>query len=301
MATAGVSETPTIRGSFGENILGTKTVARPIVKGSLIGVDALVNSGGITRLGANNLTAVIDTGASHSAIDNKVIEKLGLQTNSHNVPGSSALGNFSASSVRARIYFDEANYSFISDFLASVATQPDCDVILGMNLLDDCRVNISRKRNLVELGANVTLPELASGARKEDGFFGPIYRGQQPNTFSPMLHVSVQPPGGGPKVRARALIDTGAAVCVLSKTLVHSLKLNPVGTTDLVGIAGVSKINTYAATVIFPTAERGASVVCGASDMDEFFDLIIGWEVLGNWSLHFSIKDDIFRFVSDPL
>jgi predicted aspartyl protease len=233
--------------------------------------------------------------------DRRVVERLGLQGNAKNLPGSSALGKISSSSVPAGFYFDEADYSLIANFLVSDFSHEDCDVLLGMDMLDDCRVNISRKKNLVEFGANVILPELAADARKEDGYFGPLFKGQRPSMFSPMLRVSIQPAGGGATIPARALVDTGAQVCVFSKRLVNSLNLNPVGTTDLAGGAGVSTVNTYAATIIFPTAGRAAPVTCGASDMDEFFDLIIGWTVLGNWSLHFSIKDNIFRFVSDPL
>jgi len=246
---------------------------------------------------------MIDTGASWHSINPNVVERAGLQASSQRFPGSSPFGRASASTVRAGFYFDGANYPLLSDFLVleSGFIAAKYDLVLGMSLLDDCRVNISRKKNLVEFGADVALPELGADARKEDGFFDPIFSGQQPNSFSPMLNVSVRQSIGRPGVQARALIDTGAELCVVSKRLVRSLDLKRVGTTDVAGVNGKSTLDTYEAVIVFPTARRAAIVVCAASNFEEFYDLIIGWNVLGNWSLHFSIKDDIIRLVSDPL
>jgi hypothetical protein len=118
-----------------------------------------------------------------------------------------------------------------------------------------------------------------------------------------MVDVFVSADPGSPSVRLRALIDTGADTSMIDETVVHHLGLKRLGGANFSGLEGTSDRSLYEAAILFPTAGRLATnELAGAPNMiANGFDVLLGWNVLNNWSIHVFRRQNIVRLISDPL
>jgi predicted aspartyl protease len=79
-----------------------------------------------------------------------------------------------------------------------------------------------------------------------------------------------------------ALIDTGASICCIDEAAATSLGLQPVGQTQIGGVAGIKMHNIYVAKISFPGTNIPANDwnVVGADLASQNLLLIIGRDIL---------------------
>lgn len=83
----------------------------------------------------------------------------------------------------------------------------------------------------------------------------------------------------------QALVDTGASVTCISRRIVDEIGLNPIGKTEVLGVAGVHVLNLYAVDVLFEMNQDALSVretmtVCEFVPESASFQILLGRGVL---------------------
>ena len=93
--------------------------------------------------------------------------------------------------------------------------------------------------------------------------------------------------------KCTALIDTGASLCVISKSVAKQLQLNLETYTDASFVEGGAKLPTYAAIIKF---EWGGSyyIPVIASETMDVTEFIIGRDILAYWDINYNGKDGVF-------
>ena len=288
-----------ITGTFEEKL--PAIMSRPIAKANLIDPEAFEETHKVVRVGADNIQVMFDTGASVGFIDAGLANRFKFKALRSGL-AQSAGGSVQVSSVKAALEFGEAEISMSAEFVVrDLKAASQANILVGMNILKDFDANFYRRRKLVEIGKNLALPK---GARQEAGFFGAIFPEQPSETFSPMVEVVVSGPvAGSPSARVRALIDTGATSSMIDETIARRLGLKPLGTGNFSGLEGTFDRPVYNTAIQFPAAERVAiSPLAGAPNMlANGYDVLLGWTVLSNWSIHVFRRQNIVRLISDPL
>jgi predicted aspartyl protease len=279
-----------ITGSFGN-------LGRPFVRMALIDANsASASDPQLKRLGADNLTALIDTGSTNSRID----ADLAARTNIEIIGKTpSPRTNGTTTVVRGCFYFDEDGSFAVYDLLATEGLKRlGGDIVLGMDFLKNYRINISKRKNLVEFGTAVELPIATTKMQYGKGFFGQLVPSQPQDTFSPMLRLFVGPPDQ-PIENAIAMIDTGADDSFINPDLIASLNLQSYRSETVGGGSGIYRTSVYKASVAFPLAckmQTGDFVPAHFEQDGPKFS--IGWSILEDWLLSISKPDNVVQIIA---
>jgi hypothetical protein len=78
----------------------------------------------------------------------------------------------------------------------------------------------------------------------------------------------------------RALWDTGATGSVISKKIASSLKLFPIGISQVTGINGIMESKKYVVDIFLPNNVRILDVMVTECD-SEYWDILIGMDIIG--------------------
>jgi len=96
--------------------------------------------------------------------------------------------------------------------------------------------------------------------------------------------------------RTKALLDTGAAVTVISKALAKHCKLYQTGITEIKTLGSVQKCGEYAASISFPgTNLRSVDpirIISADFIKEPYYACLIGWDILRNWKITFDGKSN---------
>jgi TIR domain/gag-polyprotein putative aspartyl protease len=91
--------------------------------------------------------------------------------------------------------------------------------------------------------------------------------------------------------KTKALLDTGAAVTVISKALAKHCKLYQTGITEIKTLGSLQKCGEYAAAISFPgTSLRPVDpirIISADFIKEPYHACLIGWDVLRNWKITF--------------
>lgn len=89
----------------------------------------------------------------------------------------------------------------------------------------------------------------------------------------------------------KALLDTGAAVTVISKTFAKHCKLYQTGETEIRTLGKIQKCGEHAGAISFPGTNLRPidpiRIVSGDFIKEQYFACLIGWDVLRNWKITF--------------
>ncbi len=96
----------------------------------------------------------------------------------------------------------------------------------------------------------------------------------------------------------KALWDTGASHCVISKRFVAQLKLTPVGSSVVRHAGGSSSCNRYLLNFYLPNRVAFPGVMVSECDIADNFDIIIGMDIItqGDFSLTNFNRKTVFSF-----
>ena len=90
-------------------------------------------------------------------------------------------------------------------------------------------------------------------------------------------------------IKMKALLDTGAAVTVISKTFAKNCKLYQTGITEIKTLGGLQRCGEHAAAVSFPgTTLRSidpSRIVSADFIKEPYHACLIGWDILRNWKI----------------
>jgi|WetSurMetagenome_2_1015567.scaffolds.fasta_scaffold31436_3 predicted aspartyl protease len=93
-------------------------------------------------------------------------------------------------------------------------------------------------------------------------------------------------------IKIRALVDSGAAMCVVSQSIVDKLHLHFEKYTEVGYVQGGDKLKTYAALIKFDWGvEYFIPVV--ACTLDSQFEMLIGRDILSHWDISYNGKEGI--------
>ena len=91
--------------------------------------------------------------------------------------------------------------------------------------------------------------------------------------------------------KTKALLDTGAAVTVISKTLAKHCKLYQTGITEIKTLGSLQRCGEYAAAISFPgTNLRPVDpirIISADFIKEPYHACLIGWDILRNWKITF--------------
>jgi hypothetical protein len=89
----------------------------------------------------------------------------------------------------------------------------------------------------------------------------------------------------------KALLDTGAAVTVISKALARHCKLYQTGVTEIKTLGSLQKCGEYAAAISFPGTNLRSidpiRIISADFIKEPFHACLIGWDILRNWKISF--------------
>lgn len=92
-------------------------------------------------------------------------------------------------------------------------------------------------------------------------------------------------------IKMKALLDTGAAVSVISKTFAKHCKLYQTGVTEIKTLGSLQRCGEYAAAISFPgTRLRPVDpirIISANFVKEPFHACLIGWDILRNWKITF--------------
>jgi TIR domain len=94
----------------------------------------------------------------------------------------------------------------------------------------------------------------------------------------------------GPRTM-KALLDTGAAVTVISKTFARYCKLLQTGETEIRTLGQIQKCGEHAGAISFPGTNLRPidpiRIVSGDFIKEQYYACLIGWDILRNWTVTF--------------
>jgi hypothetical protein len=94
-----------------------------------------------------------------------------------------------------------------------------------------------------------------------------------------------------PPIKIRALLDTGAAFTIISKTFARHCKLRQTGATEVRALGAVHVCGDHAGSIDFPGTSLGSfdSIRIRSGDFirEPNFACLIGRDILRNWTITF--------------
>lgn len=106
-------------------------------------------------------------------------------------------------------------------------------------------------------------------------------------------------------VKMKALLDTGAAVTVISKTFATYCKLQQTGETDIKTLGGIQRCGEHAGAIRFPGTNLRPidpiRIVSADFIKEQYYACLIGWDVLRNWKITFDGRSNCVTITDRPV
>jgi hypothetical protein len=101
--------------------------------------------------------------------------------------------------------------------------------------------------------------------------------------------------------KTKALLDTGAAVTVISKALAKHCKLYQTGITEIKTLGSLQRCGEYAAAISFPGMNLRAvdpiRIISADFIKEPFHACLIGWDILRNWRITFDGRSNCVTII----